>query len=263
MRLFCIIILSLTLSLAASAQENKVLRSTVEPISTAQHETCDDDTNDDRFLNGMVPVGTIDYGLAPQDSLHLPALDNMGRVYGAQSWRYPWIGSFGLWDIHEGLNVQLGLSAFTSFRNDGFNGWGQNISAVYAKPLNDHLSIAVGGYFNNLSTGMGPFRSAGLTAVLNYRFNDHWDAFIYAQKGFYDNHNAMFSRYGQYGFGPYGYGYGPLYDMGMFGDRIGAGVTWHPNQSTSVQVQFEVQSDPRPSFHNRVQDRWEMPDNKK
>ncbi len=262
MRLLTIIIMSLGLSLTAFAQENKTLKSTVEPLSTAPEEAYLEEEDDSKYLNGMVPVGSFDRDLPQQDSLHLPALDSMGRVYSYNSWRYPYLGSFGMWDIHEGLNVQLGLSAFTSFSKDGMNGWGQNISAVYAKPINDRLSIAVGGYLNNYSTNYGPVRSAGISAVLNYRFSEHWEAYAFVQKGFYDNRNDFYMRYGAYGYGPFGYGFMPMYDMGMFGDRIGAGVTWHPTQSTSVQVQFEVSSDPRHSFHNRVQERWQMPEQK-
>lgn len=252
------VILSLIAVLPIFAQEhNQQISSSVENI--------DDDS---QYLNGMVPVASFPSPkeeTTQTDSLHLPPIDNYGRVYDSYSWRYPYIGSFGLWDIHEGLNVQMGLSAFTSFGKGGFSGWGQNISAIYAEPINDRLSLAVGGYLNNYSTGRGSFRSAGITAVLNYRFNEHWEAYVYGQKSFVDNSSTMFSHYGPgcYGYGPFGYGYGmgygPMYDMGMYGDRIGAGVTWKPNQSTSVQVQFEVSSDPRSSFHNNVKDHWEMP----
>lgn len=228
----------------------------MESVSVEQADVVDGD--DDRYLNGMIPVGKIDRDL-PQhrDTLHLPPLDNYGRVYSHYSWLYPCMGSWGMWNVHDGLNVQLGVEAFTSFGKGGFSGWGQNLSAVYAKPLNDRWSIAVGGFMNNYSTGIGTFRNAGLTAVLNYRFNDHWEAFVYGQKSFVDNQSTMFSPYGPYGYGMFGYG--PMYDMGMFGDRIGAGVTWKPTDNTSVQVQFEVNSNPRNSFHNRVQEKWEMP----
>lgn len=262
MRLIYTIILSAFISLSAFSQENKNLKSTVEPLADAPVVVAEDD---DHYLNGMVPMGKIDRDVPQQkDSLHLPQLDNHGRVYDHRSWYYPTFGSWGMWDVHEGLNVQLGLQAFTSFGKGGFSGWGQNISAVYAKTIDDHWSIAVGGYLDNYSTSIGPFRNAGITGVLNYRFNDHWEAYVFGQKSFIDNRNTMFGGYGPYGYGMFGYGmgYGPMYDMGMFGDRIGAGVTWKPTQNTAVQLQVEVQSNPRNNFHNRVQEKWEMPESR-
>lgn len=260
MKVFGLIISFLFFSMTGFSQENNIQGMT-EPVSDMPETGIMDDSH---YLNGMVPVGKIDRDLPQkQDSLHLPMLDNYGRVYSHYSWLYPYMGSWGLWNVHEGLNVQLGVSAFTSFGKNSFSGWGQNLSAVYAKPINDRMSLAVGGFMNNYSTGMGTFRNAGITAVLNYRLNEHWEAFVYGQKSFMDNSSTMFSHYDPYGYGMFGYGmmYNPMYDMGVFGDRIGAGVTWKPTQSTSVQVQFEVRSDPRSSFHNRVQEKWTVPEN--
>lgn len=255
MRLIVTIILSLGVFIATSAQDNKTLRSSVEPIP-AEQQSVDDDS---QYLNGMIPVGSFKKELPEADSLHLPPLDSDGRVMSYNSWRYPYMGGFWGWDIHEGLNVNLGVSAFTSFGKNSFSGWGQNIATVYAKPINDKLSVAIGGYLNNYSTGRGAFRSAGITGVLNYRFNEHWEAFVYGQKAFYDNSMQLFDMYSPYS--PYGWGCSSLYNMGLLGDRIGAGVRWIPNESTSISVQFEVSSTPD-RFHDRVLNRWQMPEQK-
>lgn len=255
MRLIITIILSFGVLLASSAQDNKILHSSVEPISTEQKPLEDDS----EYLNGMIPVANFKSEIPETDSLHLPPIDSYGRVHSYRSWRYPYMGGLFGWDVHEGLNVNLGVSAFTSFGKNSFSGWGQNIAAVYAKPINDKLSIAVGGYLNNYSTGRGSLRSAGITGVLNYRFNEHWEAFIYGQKGFYDNFMQMFNLYTPYSL--YALGYSPLYDIEAFGDHIGAGVRWMPNKTTSISVQFEVSSAPN-NFHDRVLDRWQMPTSK-
>ena len=259
MRFFATIALSLVVSLTAFSQENRQLRSTIEPLSVEQDEVRADDEHE--YLNGMIPVSNYGKDLPEADSLHHPPLDGYGRVRSFNSWRYPYMGcGFWGWDVHQGLNVTLGVSAFTSLGKNGFSGWGQELAAVYAMPLSDKLSVAVGGYLNNYSTGRGAFRSAGITAVLNYRFNEHWEAFIYGQKAFWDNSSSLFTPYGPQGiYGPYGYGYSPLYDMGVMGDRIGAGVRWSPTKSTSIQLQVEVQSYPN-QFHNSVQEHWAMPD---
>ena len=61
-------------------------------------------------------------------------------------------GGFGSWNLHEGLNVSLGLSVFSTFGSGGTwsgAGFGQNVAMLYAKPLTDRLSIAAGGYLSN------------------------------------------------------------------------------------------------------------------
>lgn len=266
MRKNWIIIIATMFSLAVFAQEdNKQI------VVTSSVEDIDDEYVDDNreYLNGMVPVASFDDKSVKTDTLHLPTLDYMGRVPGHRYMWYPMMGGFGGWNVHEGLNVNVGLSAFTSFGKNSFNGWGQNLSAVYAKPLNDKWSIAVGAYLNNYSTNYGSFRCAGITGVVSYRFNEHWEAYVYGQKAFMDNRSSLFGHYGPYGYGPYGfgpYGFGypmhPLYDMGMMGDRIGAGVTWMPNDKFSFSVQFEYDSYPN-SFHDRVQEKWSHPTEQK
>lgn len=258
MRKNWIIIIAALFSMTVFAQEDN----SKHIVATSSVEDIDDEYVDDgrEYLNGMVPVASFDNKTTTADTLHLPTLDYMGRVPGRRYMWYPMMGAFGGWDVHEGLNVNVGLSAFTSFGKHSFNGWGQNLSAIYAKPLNDKWSIAVGAYLNNLSTNYGALRSAGITGVVSYRFNEHWEAYIYGQKAFMDNSSPLLRRYGPYMYGPYGYGYPmfPFYDMGMMGDRIGAGVTWMPNDKFSFSVQFEYDSYPN-SFHDRVQEHWEMP----
>ena len=42
----------------------------------------------------------------------------------------------------------------------------ENIALMYAMPVTDKLSVAVGGYFNNINYAGNNWREAGLSAVL-------------------------------------------------------------------------------------------------
>lgn len=162
------------------------------------------------------------------DSLHLPSFTHDGHVLVGRYpfYRYGWT----TWDLHQGLNVSLGASVFAQFGKHahGGVGFGQTISAMYAMPLTSKLSFAVGGYFNNLYWNHTPVREAGLSAVMGYRFNEHWEGYLYGQKSI--------SNQGQV---PY-----PLYDIGDLGDRIGAALRYNFNPSFSVQVSVEHRSLP-------------------
>lgn len=256
--IFAYILLSLFL-LSANAQDDRTKRTPI--ISSIENIDEEEGIDESELRHGMVPVTSFVGELpAMKDSLHLPTLDYSGRMPMPLSWRYRYLGGFGLWDLHEGLNVNLGLSAFTSFGDYKFSGWTQNIAALYAAPITDKLSFAIGGYFNNMNTNIGNIRDAGFTALLNYRFNEHWEAYVFAQKSIVSN-IGNFANCGPWG--PYGM-YGPMgmYGMGMYGpmgcDRIGAGVRYNFNPSTSIQIQFEYDHMPN-SFHNNVSEHWEMP----
>ncbi|MCI7361536.1 MAG: hypothetical protein MSH36_09380 [Prevotella sp.] len=161
------------------------------------------------------------------DSLVLPNVNTFGRVeslgYCPYSWR--WAPS---WDLHEGLNVNLGLSVFAQFGKHSYSGVGftQDVSALYAVPLTDRLSVAVGGYLSNINWAHDSYRDAGLTAMVGYRFDEHWEAFLYGQKSVVNGLRM-----------PY-----PLYDMQELGDRIGASVRYNVNPSMSIEVSVERRS---------------------
>jgi hypothetical protein len=117
-------------------------------------------------------------------------------------------------------------------------GFGQSISAMYAMPLSERASLAVGGYFNNLSWGRDNFREAGLSAVFGYQFDEHWEAYIYAQKSLTNNHQAPLPLYSSM------YSLGGLHNG--WGDRIGAAVRYNFNPSFSIEVSLEKQWLPNP-----------------
>lgn len=167
------------------------------------------------------------------DSLHLPLLTYHGQMPYLGIYPYMW-GSYANWALHPGLNMNLGASVFTSFGKNAYHGAGfeQDITLMYAQPVTNHLSLAVGGYLNNLYWAHDTYRSAGLNAVLSYRFDEHWEAYLYAQK-------ALVKPSG-IGRGFWGRGMPlPLYDIGNIGDRIGLAVKYNFSPNFSIQVNVE------------------------
>ncbi len=171
------------------------------------------------------PTGALglDPGAVPPDTLALPRLDRRGHVPVGI---YPmgW-GGWHDWGLHGGLNLSVGLSAFVSFGKGPWKGvgFGQNISAMYAIPVTDRLSVAVGGYLDHLFWQRDSYVDAGLSAVIGYRFDEHWEAYLYGQKSLVRNRMPM-----------------PLYDVGDIGDRIGATVKYNFSPTFSIQVSVET-----------------------
>lgn len=176
----------------------------------------------------------IDYSL---DSLHLPTLNSYGQMlplmhplgYGSY-----WGGWYG-WGLHKGLNVSLGASVFAQFGKGAYHGAGfqESISAMYAIPVTKHLSVAIGGYFNNINWGRYNTQAAGLSAIVGYQFNDKWEAYLYAQKCL--TNNSMRTHLPM-----------PMYDYADLNDRIGAAVKY--NFSPSFSMQLSVEMDNRPAW---------------
>ena len=163
--------------------------------------------------------------LSAPDTLHLPAINMRGQVQPFVMCPLYWGGWYN-WSLHSGLNVSLGASVFTQFGKHAKGGAGftQSLSAMYAVPLTSKLSLAVGGYFNNVTWQHASWREAGLSAVLGYKFNDKWEGYVYGQKSLVGNHRYM-----------------PLtvYDAASLGDRIGAAVKYNLSPNVSFQLSVE------------------------
>ncbi len=147
-----------------------------------------------------------------------------------------YFGGWHSWDLHKGLNINLGASVFAQFGRHARHGagFGQQLSAMYATTLTDKLSLAVGGYLSHIYWQHNSMRDAGFSAVLGYQFNEHWEAYIYGQKSIMANGWMPCSFYG----------------MTEAGDRIGAAVKYNFNPSFSIQVSVEHGRWPhRDSFH--------------
>lgn len=194
----------------------------------------------------------------PNDTLALHTAAGGAQPYNISRYPMPF-GGWGSWGLHSGLNVQLGASVFAQFGKGARGGAGfqQNIALMYAMPVTDKLSVAVGGYLNNTNYGGDNWRDAGLQAVVGYRFNEHWEAYVYGQKSITNNIGQRLSRAlydGYYSPGYYGPGMGAFggfsrnffgmpsysaYDLSGIGDRIGATVRYNFNNNMSIEVSVE------------------------
>lgn len=170
------------------------------------------------------------------DSLHLPALTQHGSV-PLMSYAYEPLWGIDNWELHRGLNMNLGASVFASFGKGTPSGAGfaQDLSLMYALPLTKRLSLALGGWVSNVFYANRRFTDAGLSAVLGYKFDEHWEASAFVKKSLVVN-NVHYS-------------YGAMQDLG---DRIGASVKYNFSPSFSVQltVQAARYNAPAPGVHS-------------
>ncbi len=151
------------------------------------------------------------------------------------------------WGLHRGLNVSVDLSAFATFGHNlpHSGGFAQRINATYLAPLtkDGKAWIAAGGYIQNINWGGDSYRDGAFYAAVGYRFNEHWEAWIYGQKNVANNYNNYYSMYGYGMYGPCGMSYWPTMgsSMGMPGaDVIGAAVKYNVNKNFSVQLNVEA-----------------------
>lgn len=162
------------------------------------------------------------------DTLHLPAINGLGQVRTLMHplWYSGMYGGYYNWDIHKGLNVTLGASVFAEFGKNARSGAGfaQNISMLYATPITNKLSLAMGGYLNNVNWGRFSTRNAGVSGVLGYQFNEHWEAYLYGQKQVVQS-GPMLPQY--------------MIDCAELGDRIGASLKYNFSPTFSVQMSVE------------------------
>lgn len=199
-----------------------------------------------------------------QIEYNLPVVDENGQVVTANDYYAPYPFLYPdyyvpytplPWNLHKGLNVNLGTSVFANF-GKGVNhgaGFTQDVALQYVTNLSPKATLAVGGYLNNTIWDGSNYTAAGITALLGYRFNEHWSAYAFVQKAFTSsNYGRMgwFSPYyGGFGYGhPWGYGlhaYG--YDRRMM-DRIGGGVRYEWGNHNSIEIQVEV--DHMPNHHD-------------
>lgn len=185
--------------------------------------------------------------------------------------RTPGNYSDGTWGLHQGLNVNVDLSAFATFGGHlpHRGGFSQTLEATYLAPLtkDGRLWMMGGGYLTHLNYGSEQYANAGLYALLDYQFDEHWEAYIYGQLSLTGNGVGRSGR----GFGPYGgYYYGswdsyPL-SYGSMGpgmmnfpnaNVIGAGAIYHPSKNFSIG--FQVESAWFPNSSPRYFDQYNYP----
>ena len=113
----------------------------------------------------------------------------------------------------------------------------QNVFSVtrqlmYAGSVTPKLSFAIGGYTSFLDYGGRQMRDAGLSALLAYQIDEHWEASAFIKKSFAQPRLSP-----------------QLYWLSDVGDKIGASVQYHFNPSFSIGVSVWSQSEPRPIYH--------------
>ena len=207
-------------SVRISSETYKQEPTATEPIATDLMATEPMGLTADTALPVAVPM--------EEDSLRLllPTLNQWGLMPRLM-YSPMWWGGWPSWELHEGLNVNLGASVFSTFGSEhSYKGAGftQNVAALYARPITSKLSFAIGGYFNRVSWAHDSWKDAGLTGILSYRFNEHWEAYIYGKKSFLDKNVPRHPL---------------LYDMSGFGDRIGATLRYNLNRMVSFELNVE------------------------
>lgn len=224
---------------------------------------------------------TVVYGGKPvkntQDSDYynnpISNLTNTGELGNSYDyWGKDW-GKYGRnrygWGLHKGLNLSVDLSVFATFGKHAphWGGFTQTINATYLTPLtkDNKLWMALGTYLNNINYGGDNFRDGGVYGILGFKFNEHWEAYVYGQVSVANNYNSIYNRYA--GYGPYGYGrYGMYpgawgmgvmpggYGIGAAGANVlGAGVRYtNKNFSIGVSVEGNWYNNPKtPSYYKQ------------
>jgi len=166
----------------------------------------------------------------------LPKLNEYGQV---PSIHFPYMGfnNWPTWSLHEGVNASLGLSVFSTFGSGhtwSGAGFSENASLMYAMPLGKKFSAAIGGYIKNTSWAHDSFRSAGLSAILNYQATDRLNVYAYGQKSLLNSHPIPL----------------PLYYMEDISDRIGIGAEYKvtPAFSIGLSVDYSRYKEPNTWF---------------
>lgn len=152
---------------------------------------------------------------------------------------------------HAEFHASLGVSAFTTLGHGSRGGgFGQDISLSYEAPLthNGKCWLTVGGYLSHTLYRGDSYRDAGLYAMLDYRFNEHWEGYAFAQ---ISGGERSWWRSPRYWWGtPYGlgrwtapYSWRPMAwgdGMALGGvtipgaDMVGVGTTYHFNHHFSI-----------------------------
>lgn len=160
--------------------------------------------------------------LMPDTTFSLPPLTYRGTIA-----TYPYLGNmftgFGNWELHPGLNASLSASAIFGLGENSGSGFANSMAVMYAGQIMPKLSFSIGGYSSFLDWGRHQMKDAGLTAMLNYRIDEHWEAAVFAQKSLMQPSMPLRQ----------------MWWLGAdFGDKIGASIKY--NITPHFSVQFSV-----------------------
>lgn len=158
--------------------------------------------------------------LMPDTTFSLPPLTYRGTIA-----TYPYLGNmftgFGNWELHPGLNASLSASAIFGLGENSGSGFANSMAVMYAGQIMPKLSFSIGGYSSFLDWGRHQMKDAGLTAMLNYRIDEHWEAAVFAQKSMMQPSMPLRQ----------------MWWLGAdFGNKIGASIKYNINPNVSIQV---------------------------
>ena len=171
-----------------------------------------------------------DFLVAPrQDSLvlSLPALTSRGTIAHCPYLGSLLFGGYNDWSLHPGVNASLSASAIIGLGRHSGSGFANSLSLMYADNITPKLSFALGGYYSFLDYSGHQLRDAGLTAMLNYRFDEHWEAAAFVQKSIMQPKLPP-----------------QLYWMSDVGDKIGVSLRYNFNPAFSVSVSVWEERNP-------------------
>ena len=204
--------------------------------ANAQETTTELAVDDIAYQAQESPTQALAPQLSENTKLSLPTLTEYGQM---PSIHFPYLGFYNwpTWNLHEGINASLGLSVFSTFGSGhtwSGAGFSENASLMYAIPLGKKFSAAIGGYIKNTSWAHDSFRSAGLSAILNYQANDRLNVYAYGQKSLLNSRHIPL----------------PLYYMDDLADRIGIGAEYKvtPAFSIGLSVDYSRYKDSEPWF---------------
>ena len=255
-----------------NAQDDSMPQDTsgVEPIVTAELHGARQATEEEKEYARMLAKEREEQ---QQIDSNLPLVSENGQVMTHPVYYHPYYGpSYDpVWHLHKGLNVNVGASVFaTTGGGHSGAGFGQDISLMYVTNLSRKATLAIGGYFNNTIWDGDNYTTAGISAMLGYRFDEHWSAYAFVQKAM-NSGNVRPSRYwgmGAYGYYPYYAGFGSCYGGydNVFGsnpsrymDRFGAGVRYEWGENSFVQIQLEVDRMPENGHRQYDTRRYDYP----
>lgn len=130
----------------------------------------------------------------------------------------------GSWQLHSGLNAQLGTSVTVGFGKHSPRGVGIGTHAafLYAASLTPKLSLAGGISSETLDWGGIKLRNAELIGVAAYKVNDFMNVYAYGSKSLLDDKQRRIRPYPSFG-----------------RDRWGGAVDFSLGKNVFVQFGFE------------------------
>ena len=107
-------------------------------------------------------------------------------------------GPVGSWNIHEGLNAQIGAGVTIGWgKNNPFRGGSffTDVSLLYAKPLSDRWTMAVGTTFSRFRFFDDTMLLGSVYGMANYQFNERLSGTIYGSYTSPFGSSSSFSKY--------------------------------------------------------------------